>query len=583
MTTAKSILLVDNDNSVLDALALSLGRRGYKVSKANSVERAQSLFNKNIFHLGIVDLRLEDDGKQADTSGFDVAKTLAPRIPCMIYTAYEDRENVRRAFSEVGAKEVVSKNSQHAARELVNAVDHLFLSDVKVNFNLEIEGDFDKLLELVRQIQIPEADEETSPAEEDIRQILQTLFYDQSIVKIELEPVFQPKHPSETPIPPRNDAVLVKVRPYFKYGSGLPVMVKFGECKKVGQEYEHYRRLKPFLGGQQLTVLEGPAYSRKIGGLIYTFIGAGEQLSLQSLRDIILTDPPESIIELLEQFFKQTFGPIFADATREEIDLTTSYTQRLDLTPQKLQTAAASFRPELLTDEVITIDGLSEPFKNPISWILSETNEFRQFEVFSRTSLIHGGLTSHNILVDQLKHFWLTDFAQAGEFHALHDFISLEADIKFNLLPLDNLEALFEFEMMLLSPTTYEDNGSTIAFEREELNKAGQIILSLRQLASDLINLRSDMRAYYQALLFYSLNVLGLPSDGTELTSAKKRYALLSAALLCERLESWPTWQRSTPKAGANVTATLSSKSKTNDSSISAKIQKFVGNILGHN
>ena len=178
MTIAKSILLVDNDNSVLDALALSLGRRGYKVSKANSVERAQSLFNKNIFHLGIVDLRLEDDSKQADTSGFDVAKTLSPHMPCMIYTAYEDRDNVRRAFSEVGAKEVVSKNSQYAARELVNAVDHLFQSDVKVNFDLEIEGDIDRLIELVGKLQIPEADEETRPSEEDIRQILQTLFYE---------------------------------------------------------------------------------------------------------------------------------------------------------------------------------------------------------------------------------------------------------------------------------------------------------------------------------------------------------------------------------------------------------------------
>jgi hypothetical protein len=147
-------------------------------------------------------------------------------------------------------------------------------------------------------------------------------------------------------------------------------------------------------------------------------------------------------------------------------------------------------------------------------------------------------LHGRNVLVDAAGHFWLIDFARAAESHALRDFVELETDIKFNLLPVNNLKQQLLFETGLLAPTTFQDELPVLPLADERLTHAYHVILALRRLAVQLIGLEGEMAEYYQALFWHTLNILRL----RHIAPAGKTYALLSAALLSERLEEWPTW-----------------------------------------
>jgi hypothetical protein len=67
------------------------------------------------------------------------------------------------------------------------------------------------------------------------------------------------------------------------------------------------------------------------------------------------------------------------------------------------------------------------------------------------------------------------------------------------------------------------------------------------------------MREYYTALFYQTLNVVRLKPDtrwgeamAADSKTANRSHALLSAALLAERLEHWPHWPPPTPATSAN-------------------------------
>ena len=528
----KRILVVDNDPDVLDSVEFNLKTVGYEVLTANSPEKARALLACEIVHLAIIDIRLKYEDRAEDLSGFNVARELPDYIPCVIFTAYEDKDSIRRALGEVGAKASLDKRDPNAASRLIDIVNKLFASEVKVNFNLEIEGSLD-LGSVAGQIGVPIADKEFRSSADDVRQVFQALFYDAASVYIA-----SLLSPEPAPTITQAGSVLVRAQPRFKKAWGAPVVVKLSARDEIGREANNYRSIKPFLGGYRLAVLEGETYSRQTGGLVYSLIGAGDWEGIHTFSEVFLGNDTDKVIDLLERFFGQTFGALFADACRETINLTATYTEGLHLTSKKLRTALEGFYPEALSDPYVRFKGLKGSYINPIIWALPQ-GRFRHFEVVSRRCLCHGDLHSRNILVDADGHFWLIDFARAAASHALRDFAELETDIKFNLLPVVDLEALLPFEQALLASANFQDAPPDISFDNGRLDHAYQIVLALHRIASDLINLEGDMREYYQALFIHTLNIMRLRHISVE----KKEHALLSAALICQRLEDWPDWE----------------------------------------
>lgn len=528
----KRVLVVDNDPDVLGSVEYNLKTADYEVLTAGSPETARELLSSEIIHLAIIDIRLKYEDRAEDLSGFDVAQELPDYIPCVIFTAYENKETIRRALGKVRAKEILDKKAPDAASRLVDIVDKLFASDVKVNFNLEIEGSLD-LGRVAGWIEVPISDKELRPSAEDVRQVFQALFHDAvAIYTTSLLP------PEPAPTLTQAGSVLLQARPRYVSGWGVPVVVKLSAGDEISREATNYRVIKPFLGGQRLAVLDGVAYSRQIGGLVYSLIGAQDWEAIRTFGEVFLDNDTDKVIGLLEQFFSQTFGALFKDAPRETINLISTYTKQLRLTPEKLRMALEEFHPEALREMRVRFKGLKGSFRNPFIWALSE-GRFRHFEVVSRKCLCHGDLHSLNILVDAEGHFWLIDFARVAESHALRDFAELEIDIKFNLLPVVDLAALLPFEQALLIRANFQDAPLDISFGSNRLDHAYRVVIALRRIAADLIDLEGDTREYYQALFLHTLNIMRLRHISIE----KKEHALLSAALICQRLEDWPEWE----------------------------------------
>ncbi|HEX9926390.1 MAG TPA: response regulator [Anaerolineae bacterium] len=528
MEKSKRILVVDNDKDVLKSMRFMLGD-DYEILSADTVETAYELIDREIFHLAIVDIRLEDETHPSDTTGFKIAQKLPPDVPFIIYTAYDDKQNIRQALSKIGAKEIIDKKGLGASKELIEAVNTLFESQVNVNFNLKFEGPLN-LEQMAREIEIPSPDEQLQPSKEDVRQVFQVLFKKADM--LQTMPLLAPQ---PAPTTSQGGALVVQAEPHFLInGPGVPKAVKFCTREEADQEVHNYEQIKDFLGGQRLAILEGKAYSRQIGGLVYSLIGADNWQSIRTFADVYNDEPTEKVISLLEQFFAETFKRPFTYARREKIDLTATYTTALHLTPQNLQTAVQQFHPPHLLNGHLKFPEFEEDFNNPIEWAMTE-DKFRSFETISRKYLCHGDLHSRNILVDDENHFWLIDFAQATESHILRDFAKLETDIKFNLLSEADLTKLLPFEQGLLAPQEWADEPPDITFD-DIIVHAYKIIAALRRIASRLVALEGDMSEYYEALFFNALNVTRLP----HLQPEKKEHALLSAALISRRLDGWP-------------------------------------------
>jgi hypothetical protein len=509
---------------------------------AENVDAATELMDRAIFHLAIIDVRLTDERYRSDESGLDLAQRLPSYVPCIIYTAYEDRENLRRALGPVGAKEVVDKALPDAPSRLINTVNKLFRSDVQVNFELRIEGPI-PLKDIAAQIEVVHSEELPSTAD-DIRQICQVLFFEAISIEIisfiSREPAARSTY---------SGSAVMQVRPQFssEHGVpvfGVPVVVKFSNRDEIALEAKNYGKMKPFLGGQRLAVLEHEAYSRSTGGMVYSLINAENGGTIKTFGEVFANRETEDLIAAMERFFSQTFSTIYADATRRNVDLTTTYVKGLDLSASKLRLAIEEIRPQALTEVHLSFSGIPSTFRNPILWALPN-DEFRALREFTRVCLCHGDLHGRNILVDADNHFWLIDFARVAEGHALRDFAELETDIKFNLLPTVDPAVLLPLERALLAPTNFLEASPTESFDNSRLDHVYQTVTALRRIAFELIHLEGDAREYYIALFFHTINAIRLRYISKE----KKEHALLSAALICERLDNWPSWTEDSPSA----------------------------------
>jgi hypothetical protein len=189
---------------------------------------------------------------------------------------------------------------------------------------------------------------------------------------------------------------------------------------------------------------------------------------------------------------------------------------------------------------------------NPIQWVharFADQDTFNQqygdLENIRRDSLVHGDFHAGNILIeeDQLaQRIWLIDFPQTHVGPTVQDIARLEADIKFGLLPSDELAIhdLYHFEAALL-PQSAQQPPPIAALKPEpqaeptdpRLLKAWHAVCILRNcVLREPYLYGNDSRPYYLALLHATLPMLcyGDRSDW------QKLYAFISAALLCGRL-----------------------------------------------
>src|SRR5271157_4125517 len=139
----KTILFIDNKPEWLDVYSRLLEQAGYDVVRAGTLEEAQKALREKRIHLGIFDIRMEDDGDQNDISGLLLAQSEDYRpLPKIILTAYGTVEYVRRALGTgsdgfPAAVNFVGKEEAHEM--LIEAVKQAFERHVRINWNLVIQ------------------------------------------------------------------------------------------------------------------------------------------------------------------------------------------------------------------------------------------------------------------------------------------------------------------------------------------------------------------------------------------------------------------------------------------------------------
>lgn len=537
MSIEKRILVVENDPDFRRAIVRRLRTKGYVVFGAEDMASAQRLLTQEHIHLAIVDVRLEDD-RMPEDSGIRLAAQIKPPVIPLILTGYpKDYQITKRAFTEGGAVDFVAK--QDGPEALLKAIEQAFRQRIGICEGLRIEcGE-----EGFTTLQIAEAVEltgiEPECYENEVKEVLLKLFsYAEAKKAANRIVVTSLLSPQQARVSSQSGAVLLKATPYFGDRRGATKVVKLAERCKIETEAQNYKEyVSRFIQTHCYANQEGsPQYTLRIGGIIYSLLGTDLD-KVTAFSEFYEDHEPAEIMELLNALFTETCQLWYGKAEQKnQLNIPQLYEDALHLTRTKLENALKQARekhPKLAPYRadlgVLNFPGMDRHFINPITWM------DRSFYADTRLCITHGDMHSRNILVDDSGRGWLIDFARTGEGHILRDFIELESDIKFALLDETDIPTLCGFELALLSPNRLAETlhfGDL--FDRDPLRKAFEVIRGLRKLASGFYP-GADMREYYQALLYQTLNVMRLQHIGP----LKKRHALLAAALTCERLQSW--------------------------------------------
>ena len=121
-----SILVVDDEKSLRDFLAIMLEEEGYKVFTAHSADSAVKLIKENIFDLVLTDIRM---GKSSGINVLESAQKILPDTPVVMMTAYASAETAVDAMKK-GAYDYISKPFKIEDVQLIvkNAIEKKKLS-----------------------------------------------------------------------------------------------------------------------------------------------------------------------------------------------------------------------------------------------------------------------------------------------------------------------------------------------------------------------------------------------------------------------------------------------------------------------
>ena len=123
MNNMDSVLIVDDDESLLEMFKTALSIEGYQCEKASNVDRALELINNIPFDILIADI------KMPGMTGLELterAKKIRPDMAVIVMTAYIEEFSYDSAI-EVGASDFIKK--PFTVRELIARIQHVKLQE----------------------------------------------------------------------------------------------------------------------------------------------------------------------------------------------------------------------------------------------------------------------------------------------------------------------------------------------------------------------------------------------------------------------------------------------------------------------
>lgn len=528
------ILVVDDLEKWREQLVETLQRGGFYANAAASTKEVLERLIESFYHLLLLDIRLVD-ADPGNQEGIDLLKEMEKRglseaVKVIILSAYGTRDQMRTAFKDHRVADFLSKD-KFSGRALLESVEQIFAKEVKVNLSLDIYW---------QQVSGPEQAvlgleidgtriRRNTPAQQqmglELDDLLCRLFH--RAKSILMRPLASGK--SATGV--------LWAKPFYSSGGARTVVVKFGDFRKIEEEYNNFKEyVEPFVGGGRSTAILDVQRTFHLGGITYTFLGAdGDQL--QDFGAFYEHANVPQLQDVLDDLFLNTCSAWYANVGQlQPHNLTSEYQDLLTFTPEKLEHALGELQKYVQGRQRLTFKDLNSErtFTNPL---LGITGAPFVYPTYACTT--HGDFNRHNLLVDANSHTWLIDFQSVGQGHILRDVAQLDSEIRFFLLGLDDatLDERLEMEEALCSIERFSQVrqlASSFSTENTALAKAYAVVVYLRSLAYKLVaqNPSDDIHEYYIALFYNAVNTIRFYS----LSASQREHALLCASLLADRL-----------------------------------------------
>lgn len=543
MQPPNTILIVDNESHIREALKDFLVIDGFRVFSAGSAGEAYKILKQNRIFLAIIDARLGDDTDPNDMSGLDFAAQLAPEVAKIMLTGFRTIDLTRQAMNGYKnqikpAYDVIAK--QEGPEKLLDTVRSVFDSKINSQINLSLEIKYEQGYSLPAMIAPLQESVEFDLEASEVEELFRRLFRQENSIKFYYLP------------PGRGGANVALVKPTYNGVDGHPIVVKFGLANHINQEIIAYRNfLEPFAHRHSTVIIDQPARTHHLAACKLLFVGhsVDKPRSFNSVyKDQAI--PEELLQKVIHNIFTDSCGIWYKGKRLWQAD-DSPFTAFMD---QQLSLNLAAEQSELKVAANALID--SQPFHyvtfsridpqqiavqideelvklvDPIYMVSSRPNDLPEP---SFASITHGDLNGHNLFIDEMGSTWLIDFYRTGWGPALRDAAELESAIKFELIGSTNLLALLEFEQAIIAPTSFS---KPITLPRHpeisDFERALVAIQAIREAAWTIAE-TDRMDEYYALLLFYALKMItwkGLSSTDRERQSIRQRHALYSAALL---------------------------------------------------
>jgi CheY-like chemotaxis protein len=519
---------------------------GAMIDFANDYESALPLLLSKYYDLVLLDLVLHDDwvvdpGAAESWEGPWLLQDLLEHglnqhVPVIILTNFARPEVALILFRNFQIADFWTKTEpkENLVASLRSVLDKE--SCFGLECNVRFEGDMSwrsmaANIGLPRRLSSPVSPED---AEIELRHIVRKLFSNRKEVVVStLRPDSEGSH---------GGAGVCFVTPYgFDGRSQATLMMKFGAFEQIVQECTRWSDIRKYMHSFRMTPLEGSVLGRQLGVLAYGLVGANSG-QVQPFAQFYVDGSVNQICGVVRTLFEENVALCYHEMNRSQmqrLNLRELYTGYLGFTSETVRQACLfKFPDKPIELTQIGFPGISRRFSHPIAAFYKGEADFT---IESWTCRTHGDMHTGNILVDNaLEKPWLIDFGRAGHGHWARDFVALEASIKFQIVPPKDLGALFEFEAALVKQDDLVEMPEYHREDQAELCKAAEVIGELRRIAGT-IDDRSDRRAsmidYYAALFYQTINYVRLHS--LIKSPIRKNQVLMSAALLCEKLNSY--------------------------------------------
>ena len=524
------VLAVDDQPQWLGLFSELLEELDLEVVSAHSYVDAIALIDKEYFHMVVSDVRLVDDD-QANTQGLEILSHidrigLGDVITKVVITGYGTRDWARQSFKEYKVHDFIPKQGPDGKgfdeNDFKQSIKSALTEKVGINTDLIIK--YVNGLSLDDMVSKVEKSYGDTPVE---------------ILRWELDDLIRKLFPDATQlvVSPlsggHSKAGVVKVEPFYKeIGQAEAVVVKYGLVHQIEQEAENFEEIKRFIVGKRYTNLERKARTRLLGGIVYSLME-----KVRSFNDYYPESNSDAISSVFDDLFNRTCRKWYENRQPKRTqNLLELYWKPANTTYEELVNCFKDMYR--FNQPRISFPKLEREFTNPIYHPFIKD---RPLYLPTHTAMTHGDLNGENLLIDRDNRTWLIDFYRTGEGHIFRDFITLETTIKFQLYGEDDLSFLYEFEKCIQSPKRFTESidrsGSNWS---ADANKAADAIENLRKYAGRVVQPSDEMRDYYAGLFYHTINLIRY----YHILEFKQRkyYILLSAAMLCEKLDSWQDW-----------------------------------------